>query len=285
MWGSWSSCSVSCSGGSTERLRSVVTVARHGGSICATLNESDTCGNRTCPSDCMMAGWWSSWSSCSVSCGAGQKTRLRSVLTPPVDGGERCGATHQSKYCDVAPCVEPCMRDSWTAWSECDESCGSGRQTRSQSRLSGECVDEEPQQAQRCTELQCNPNVRSHSIANLAVSGGLQLTLLGSGFGSIDTSLIAAVGSSVCSSTAWISDSAVLCISQITTRIESDAPLSLYVTVAQRVSPPLRLALRYDAAVVTSMSPINLAPSAAAVATINGLNLNEWTLLRTATAV
>ena len=53
-------------------------------------------------------GWtsWSVWSGCSVSCGQGQITRLRSCTNPsPVHGGQNCvGDASQQSNCRLVDC-------------------------------------------------------------------------------------------------------------------------------------------------------------------------------------
>ena len=60
----------------------------------------------------MNGGWgaWSSYSSCSKTCGVGIKSRHRSCDNPePYGGGDNCVGDHeQSTYCNMKPC--PCKK-------------------------------------------------------------------------------------------------------------------------------------------------------------------------------
>ena len=49
---------------------------------------------------------WGLWTSCSVSCGKGLATRIRSCTNPaPLNGGSPCiGNTTESKSCSIRKC-------------------------------------------------------------------------------------------------------------------------------------------------------------------------------------
>lgn len=60
-------------------------------------------------------GWshWSPWSSCSVTCGVGNVTRIRLCNSPvPQMGGKNCkGSGRETKACQGAPCPS-----EWVIW-------------------------------------------------------------------------------------------------------------------------------------------------------------------------
>ena len=64
--------------------------------------ESQVC-NVKCERDCIQTDW-SAWSSCSVSCGSGNRTRSRTILTPPEPRGRQCGSALEMDVCFSAPC-------------------------------------------------------------------------------------------------------------------------------------------------------------------------------------
>jgi len=107
-WSAYSTCSKSCGGGSKKRTRSCTNPApANGGADCngATVDEVE-CGTDLCP----VNGGYSSWStygSCSKSCGGGQQSRTRKCNNPtPANGGSQCsGVSSESKNCNTQPCL------------------------------------------------------------------------------------------------------------------------------------------------------------------------------------
>ena len=61
-------------------------------------------------------GWtqWSSWSSCTVTCGVGSRTRTRSCTNPAPqgDGADCVGSTRSTESCNIVACPgEPIERN------------------------------------------------------------------------------------------------------------------------------------------------------------------------------
>ncbi|XP_048455532.1 thrombospondin type-1 domain-containing protein 7B [Rhincodon typus] len=53
-----------------------------------------------CPQDCVVSEF-STWSTCSKGCGKGLQHRVRSVLSPPLYGGNTCPSLTETRSCDI----------------------------------------------------------------------------------------------------------------------------------------------------------------------------------------
>ncbi|XP_031566331.1 uncharacterized protein LOC116301419 [Actinia tenebrosa] len=129
-WSSWSSCSVSCGGGSQSRTRTCTNPApANGGSNCdGPSSETQACSQTTCPTP-IHGNWteWSSWSSCSVSCGGGSQSRTRTCTNPPPsNGGSNCdGPSSETQECGTITCPPRCQVGQ-TVTDSCSQRCVCG---------------------------------------------------------------------------------------------------------------------------------------------------------------
>jgi len=135
-WGSWSTCSTTCSLGMTTRTRTVLSPGTVGGKPCnAALQITRGCNmDKPCASvDCAW-GDWQDWGACTCPCGGGSKRRERTVMVAPENGGAPCQAHNKSEIdaCNTQPCVPRIDGKwmDWTAWSPCSATCGYGLQSR-----------------------------------------------------------------------------------------------------------------------------------------------------------
>lgn len=96
-WGSWTSCSATCGGGTQNRSRRKISSESCGGS-CSSLKESRKCNTGCCPVNCAYS--WSAWSACGVTCQQGTKQRTPTVSRNPSCGGASCPGT-QTKSCNT----------------------------------------------------------------------------------------------------------------------------------------------------------------------------------------
>ena len=167
-WGSyseWSSCTVSCGGGEKSRTRPVATAASNGGKDCeGEATESEACNTEGCPVNCQW-GSYGDWSSCSVSCGGGEKSRTRPVATAASNGGQDCeGDATESKACNTGGCPVNCQWGSYGNWSSCSVSCGRGEKSRRRpvaiaASNGGQACTGNATEIMVCDEIACPGNV------------------------------------------------------------------------------------------------------------------------------
>ena len=140
-WSAWGKCSKKCGGGTQTRSR-LYNAAKGGGRDLphgiSDLNQSQACNTQACPVNGSY-GPWSTWSTCSKSCGGGTQTRHR-IYTPPKRGGRDLPHGHsdlsQSQACNTQGCPIDGYFTPWEAWSKCSKKCDGGTQTRVRSYYS-----------------------------------------------------------------------------------------------------------------------------------------------------
>ena len=153
-WTPWTPCTVSCGGGVRTRRRKCKKESFHsvGDKCYGQSNQSQQCNRAICITTTQPPtttpqippskwGWWSPWSTCSQSCGYGQKNRSRKCILN-VNKDKCVGKKSQSAQCYVVPVctttstttttttVQPAAWAPWSAWTDCTKSCNGGRQTR-----------------------------------------------------------------------------------------------------------------------------------------------------------
>ncbi|CAJ0581508.1 unnamed protein product, partial [Mesorhabditis spiculigera] len=106
-WTPWGECSTTCGRGKRTRSRNIKIFPRNGGNSCPEhMIQEHTCHLRPCPIRSCLAGPWSRWSQCSVSCGSGSQTRTRRVNKGRANdwGEEVCHlADRETRACNI-PC-------------------------------------------------------------------------------------------------------------------------------------------------------------------------------------
>jgi len=83
------------------------------------------------PVDCV-PGAWSSWNTCSTSCGGGTQSRSRPKVHDGWGGGLLCTSFHwfEEEDCNTHDCPVDCEVSTWEAWDMCSAPCGTGDQKR-----------------------------------------------------------------------------------------------------------------------------------------------------------
>uniref|UniRef100_A0A8C9F108 Thrombospondin-2 n=1 Tax=Pavo cristatus TaxID=9049 RepID=A0A8C9F108_PAVCR len=158
-WSDWTKCSVTCGSGTQMRGRScdVTRSACTGPHIQTRMCSFKKCDHRIRQD----GGWshWSPWSSCSVTCGVGNITRIRLCNSPiPQMGGKNCaGNGRETEKCEKAPCPVNGQWGPWSPWSACTVTCGGG--IRERSRL---CNSPEPQYGGK----PCVGDTKQHDMCN-----------------------------------------------------------------------------------------------------------------------
>ena len=174
-WSEFSACSVTCGNGTMKRTRTCTSPPpKNRGRNCSSLGAAEEfqfCFLRRCP---IHGGYseWSSFSNCSKSCGTGIKRRSRKCSNPePQHGGSNCshlGLSMEVKNCSEKPCPINGGYSTWTEFSLCTVSCGSGKRQRTRN-----CSNPKPiYGGQNCSHLGPNIEVEICSTNLCPIHGG-----------------------------------------------------------------------------------------------------------------
>ncbi|XP_013398464.1 coadhesin-like [Lingula anatina] len=144
-WSSWGTCNVTCGGGSQSRTRTCTNpVPQNGGADCVGITlELQQCNTQGCPVD---GGYsqWSTWGTCSSTCGGGSQTRTRTCTNPtPAFNGNDCsglGPNSETQQCNTQGCPINGGFTNWSSWGTCNVTCGGGSQSRTRT-----CTNPVPQ--------------------------------------------------------------------------------------------------------------------------------------------
>jgi len=130
-WSAWAKCSATCGKGFRKRTRPFTTKGANGGKDCLHQHafQHKTCRAKPCPIDCRPTKW-GEWTPCPVSCGGSEHTRHRSIAIAGALGGKACPVLKASRPCNAHKCPVDCKHGTFSDWSPCDKSCGTGKSTR-----------------------------------------------------------------------------------------------------------------------------------------------------------
>lgn len=151
-WGDWSSWTDNGNGTKTRtRTRTVVTPPSGSGADCGPLFESETVDSAV---DCVVSDWsaWSEWEDNGNM--TESRTRTRTVVVPPANGGTACGPLSETQTRDIINCVV----SDWSAWSSWEEETDEFCRTRTRIVVTPP-VGENAAPCPPLTETECGMNV------------------------------------------------------------------------------------------------------------------------------
>mmetsp|Transcript_130765 Transcript_130765/g.279700 ORF Transcript_130765/g.279700 Transcript_130765/m.279700 type:complete len:658 (-) Transcript_130765:168-2141(-) len=167
-WSAWSTCTVTCAGGTQLRTR-----ARQGedAGCGGTSTETQPCNVDGCPTDCVW-GPWTNWTICSKSCGSGVTYRYRNVTAEATWGGKACttdgtSSAMEEESCNEDDCNRDCEWTVWADWGNCSAECGGGvaertRTVRVQAHAHGKECEGDPSEEEPCNLQGCTVHCEWH---------------------------------------------------------------------------------------------------------------------------
>lgn len=145
-WSPWGDCNSKCFG-VRYRDRAIAAYASGRGRACiGALSENsgcnplpgedvpDVCGEDP-PVNCEL-GPMSEYGVCSASCGGGQHSRSRQIVSEAKNGGQACDSIlKETSECNTQPCPQcqprDCTWSDWSSWGACDKCDGQRQRFRS----------------------------------------------------------------------------------------------------------------------------------------------------------
>ena len=158
-----------------KRIRNCTSPSpKNRGQSCSALGASEeikSCFLMECPIHGNYSDW-SVFSNCSKTCGNGIQTRTRNCSNPkPKYGGRDCsnlGLEFEVKECNTRPCPVNGGYSTWTRFSQCTVSCGSGTRQRNRS-----CSNPQPRHGGRdCSHLGASIEIKVCNTNLCPVHGG-----------------------------------------------------------------------------------------------------------------
>eukprot|EP00928_Gymnodinium_smaydae_P083217 TRINITY_DN66468_c0_g1_i1.p1 TRINITY_DN66468_c0_g1~~TRINITY_DN66468_c0_g1_i1.p1 ORF type:complete len:357 (+),score=31.21 TRINITY_DN66468_c0_g1_i1:214-1284(+) len=109
-WRDWSACSATCGAGKRERVRDLKYKEKNDGTCPGlALEQAECVDQEPCPEDCRFSEW-GEWSSCSVQCGGGEKTKKREEYKAKFGGKACVGELVWSTTCNMEVCALDSMK-------------------------------------------------------------------------------------------------------------------------------------------------------------------------------
>lgn len=162
VWAEWGQCE--CTGLQMRHRQTKITNTACGKPCVGNRVETQTC-HPACvhmPQDCVL-GLWSEWSACDKTCGGGERSRKRAIVTEQQSGGQPCtGMLKDVDVCGGETCLAPtnCVIGDWSEWNECSRTCNGGQQERNRHVLkaaqdNGEGCEDHLSQYRGCNTQDC----------------------------------------------------------------------------------------------------------------------------------
>lgn len=144
-WTNWKFLyfSFNCSEGGERyvfhRGRTIETESTCGGVSCSENLKEIKCGHLKCYRECVL-GMWSFWSSCVGPCEQScVRNRTKIIKQEPSCGADPCPPLEEQEKCIAGCCPVDCLLGEWSAWTDCNTTCGRSHRTRSRFVQALEC--------------------------------------------------------------------------------------------------------------------------------------------------
>ena len=130
--------------------------------------------------DCVLSSW-SPVTTCSVTCGGGEQTWIRTVVTPASNGGRACeDKMVDIRACNTAGCPVDCILSPWLPSTNCSAPCGGGQQTwrrniTTPASNGGQECQESREEARGCNVCPCS-RTTDHCPVHCALSPWIPIT-------------------------------------------------------------------------------------------------------------
>lgn len=139
------------------------------GGYCDPKSSEEQCEDLCCKQDCVASDEWGQWGECDAACeNSGFRNRSKKIITPAKCNGLECENVNEQSHCDGECCVNDCILGEWSQWTDCNATCGSGKQSRSRFVNQAKCGGQEcPDDAATLDTLECTNKVVVHCQVKL----------------------------------------------------------------------------------------------------------------------